>query len=168
MLWSSVREFTGQSECFNHRHRNLLASISQSQLSHKEHAEWQCHKITELEIVVPHSAVLRKCYLFILGPLLESISKIMQQTSGGVMFLNGFHSTVHSSNEFLWRFYSSQLITCYMDRRSTVSHTRLHITEKENKHGWIITWREAILPKVIGFQRNPLTPSPKAPHGFLI
>lgn len=49
-----------------------------------------------------------------------------------------------------------------MDRRSTVSHTCLHITEKENKHGWIITWREAILPKVIGFQRRPPYPIPQS------
>lgn len=161
MLWSSVREFTGQSECFNHRHRNLLASILRSQLSHKEHAEWQCHKITELEIVVPHSTVLRKCYLFILGPLLESISKIMQQNSGGVMFHNGFHSTVHSSNEFLWRFYSSQLITCYMDRRSTVSHTRCTLQKKKISMAESSPGVRRFSPKWLDFRETPLPHPPK-------
>lgn len=63
-----VKEFMWQSKWFNHCHRNLLASVSWSQLSHKEYSEWHCHKITELEIAVQHTVVLRrKCYLFILG-----------------------------------------------------------------------------------------------------
>lgn len=42
---------------------------------------------------------------------------------------------------------SSQLITCYLDQISTVSHTRLHSTERENNHGWAIDWQEAALLK---------------------
>lgn len=79
---SSVNKFMWQFKCFNHCHRNLLDSVSWSQLSQKEHSEWHCHKITELEIVVPHSVVLRrKCYLFILGlsssPSPKSCSKTL-------------------------------------------------------------------------------------------
>lgn len=62
-----VKEFLWQFECFNHCPRNLLATVSWSQLSHKELSDWHCHKITELERIVPHTVVLRrKCYLFIL------------------------------------------------------------------------------------------------------
>lgn len=41
--------------------------------------------------------------------------------------------------------FSSQLITSYLDRMRTVSHT-LHYTEGENNRGWIIHWQEAAHP----------------------
>lgn len=86
-------------------YRNLLANVSWSQLSHKEHCEWHCHKIIGLEKVVLHSVAPWRKMLFIYsGPLFESISKLMQQNSEGVMFLNHLHSSVHSPDEFLWRF----------------------------------------------------------------
>lgn len=52
----------------------------------REHSEWHCHNVAELEKVVPHTAVVfwRKLFIYS-GPPFESIS------------------TVGSSNEFLWR-----------------------------------------------------------------
>lgn len=87
-------------------HRNLLANVSWSQLSHKERCEWHCHKIIELEIVVPHSVALLKenvIYLF-WASLQVHLQNHEAKNSGGVMFLNSLHCSVHSADEFLWRF----------------------------------------------------------------
>lgn len=133
-----MKEFSGQSKCFNHCYRNLLAGASWRPLSHKEHSEWHCHKITELERVVPHNVVLRrKCYLFILGlpssPSPKSRSKTLgvwcfsivstplftvQMSFSEDLFFTANHLLL-GSNEYS----KSHLLALYRKRKITTSES---------------------------------------------
>lgn len=113
LFWSSLREFIWESKCFHHCHRNLFASVSLIQLSHKVFSEWHCHKSTELEKCVPQTAVLTRKILCIYSSPPLSPTKNTKLWGSNVTWLYPLYC--FQFRYISLKIYSSQLITCFLD-----------------------------------------------------